>query len=149
MRIRVNGVPAPQGSKRHVGDGVLVESSARVKPWREAVRAETQRWLEDRGQAAAAAKGEPILVDIVFYVPRPVSLPKRMLLPTRRPDLDKLLRSTLDGLDEGGAFADDAQIVGITTSKHYAITEPAGAVIYVVRADELERGDLDERADEK
>ena len=30
----VPGIPAPQGSKRHVGHGVMVESSARVKSWR-------------------------------------------------------------------------------------------------------------------
>jgi Holliday junction resolvase RusA-like endonuclease len=29
--------PAPQGSKRHVGKGVLVESCRNVKPWRELV----------------------------------------------------------------------------------------------------------------
>lgn len=140
MRIRVNGIPAPQGSKRHVGNGVLVESSRRVKPWREAVRAETQRALEARGLAAAAERGEPVLVDLMFHVPRPASLPKRVLLPTRRPDLDKLVRSTLDGLDDGGAFADDAQIVGITASKHYARDDyPPGVTIYVQRADELEQ----------
>lgn len=137
MRIRVNGVPAPQGSKRHVGNGVLVESSSRVKPWREAVRAETQRVLEAGGQAAG--KGEPVLVDLMFHVPRPASLPKRVELPTKRPDLDKLVRSTFDGLDDGGAFADDAQIVAITASKHYARDGfPAGVTIYIQRADELE-----------
>lgn len=143
MRIRVNGIPAPQGSKRHVGNGVLVESSKRVKPWREAVRAETQRRLEladlqgGRGRMEA---GEPVLVDLLFHVPRPASLPKKVLLPAKRPDLDKLVRSTLDGLADGGAFPDDAQIVGITASKHYARGEfPPGVTIEIVSAAELER----------
>lgn len=30
--IIVHGIPAPQGSKRHVGNGVLLESSKMVKP---------------------------------------------------------------------------------------------------------------------
>ena len=35
--IRINGLPAPQGSKRHVGGGIMVESSKRAKPWRQDV----------------------------------------------------------------------------------------------------------------
>lgn len=145
MRIRINGIPAPQGSKRHVGNGVLVESSARVKPWREAVRAETQRWLELDGHSPAWP-GLPLLVDLMFHVPRPASLPKKVLLPAKRPDLDKLVRATLDGLADGGAFPDDAQIVGLTASKHYARDDyPPGVTIYIVSADELE---ADEEADQ-
>ena len=39
----VFGLPGPQGSKRFVGRtktgrGLMVESSAKVKPWREAVK---------------------------------------------------------------------------------------------------------------
>lgn len=37
IEITVHGLPAPQGSKRHVGRGVMVESSKNVKPWRSAV----------------------------------------------------------------------------------------------------------------
>lgn len=32
------GVPAPQGSKTHVGGGRLIESSRQVGAWRDAVR---------------------------------------------------------------------------------------------------------------
>ena len=42
ITITVYGMPGPQGSKRFVGTrggrGVMVESSAKVKPWREAVK---------------------------------------------------------------------------------------------------------------
>lgn len=31
--FHVIGLPAPQGSKKHVGHGVMVESSKKVKPW--------------------------------------------------------------------------------------------------------------------
>ena len=34
----VLGEPAPQGSKRHVGHGILLEQSKKVKPWREAIK---------------------------------------------------------------------------------------------------------------
>jgi crossover junction endodeoxyribonuclease RusA len=39
VAFTVRGLPAPQGSKRHVGGGRMVESSANVKPWRADVRA--------------------------------------------------------------------------------------------------------------
>ncbi len=42
LTITVYGTPGPQGSKRFMGvkggKGVLVESSKKVKPWREAVK---------------------------------------------------------------------------------------------------------------
>ena len=137
ITITVNGRPAPQGSKRHVGNGRMVEMSKAVGPWREAVRAETQhaiartRWI-----------GSPIptLIDVVFYLPRPAahygtgrnggvikgSAPD---FPAGRPDVDKLARAVLDGLVMGGALADDAQVVELQARKRWADGHPPGAVI--------------------
>jgi crossover junction endodeoxyribonuclease RusA len=123
--VRVDGVPAPQGSKRHVGNGRMIESSKKVGPWREAVRAETQR--QRQGQTVEDAA----IVDISIFLPRPRShygtgrnagrlTPRAPLVPAGRPDLDKLIRSTLDGIVEGGALADDALVVGISARKSYA-----------------------------
>jgi len=33
--IPVLGIPAAQGSKKHVGRGILIESSKKVAPWRQ------------------------------------------------------------------------------------------------------------------
>ena len=38
ITFEVYGQPAPQGSKRHVGGGRMIESSKAVAPWREAVK---------------------------------------------------------------------------------------------------------------
>jgi len=38
LRIDVKGIPGAQGSKRHVGRGIMVESSKKVAPWRSDVR---------------------------------------------------------------------------------------------------------------
>lgn len=127
MRIEVRGIPAPQGSKRHVGGGRMIEMSKAVGPWREAVRAETQRVLD--GEAPLAG---PVLVSVRFWLPRPRShyrtgrnahllrdsAPRR---PSGTPDVDKLARAVLDGLTAGGAFADDGQVVRLFASKHYAV----------------------------
>lgn len=111
MRFRVFGIPGPQGSKRFVGvkggKGVMVESSKKVLPWREAVKA-----------AALFARGTnkpidgPIVLRMVFTVRKPESAPKgRRTYPMRTPDLSKLARSTEDAMTDAGVWADDARII--------------------------------------
>lgn len=116
------GVPAPQGSKRHVGNGRMIESSTKVKPWRAAVAA----------AFPVAPIDGPVEVVVTFVLPRPKSERKTYTRPhTRRPDLDKLIRSTLDALT-GRAFGDDSQVTHIDIRKRTAhINEPSGAVIEV------------------
>jgi crossover junction endodeoxyribonuclease RusA len=110
MEIIVYGAPAPQGSKRHVGRGILVESSKRCKPWREAVH-----WAAVESKARVQG---PVEVVMVFTLPKPQSAPKRRRTwPDRRPDLDKLQRSTLDALVSAGAIEDDGRVVAIRAAK--------------------------------
>jgi crossover junction endodeoxyribonuclease RusA len=126
ITIEVRGLPAPQGSKRHVGHGIMVESSKAVGPWREAVRAETQRAMRWNGGTLEG----PVRLGVIFGLPRPkghygtgrnadqvkLSAPH---FPAGRPDLDKLLRALLDGLTAGGAWVDDAQVAIISALKKY------------------------------
>ena len=122
----VAGTPAPQGSKRHVGRGILVESSKLVKPWREAVK-----WAALSAPEQIALPG-PVAVDIVFHLKRPKSA-KADALPATRPDLDKLIRSTLDGLTEAAVFEDDARVCRLLCEKVYALDGRCGAFIAVSR----------------
>jgi crossover junction endodeoxyribonuclease RusA len=125
IRIEVRGTPAPQGSKRHVGGGRMIEQSKAVGPWREAVRAETQRVMEH-----FVPFGGPVTVILVFYLPRPRTLPRKIVLPFKRPDLDKLIRAVLDGLTDGGLWNDDGQVQTITAQKFYATAaDPPGAIV--------------------
>lgn len=105
------GRPAPQGSKRHVGGGVMVESSSeRLKPWREAVKQAALNvlavaWLPHPLDG-------PLAVRMVFTMPKPRSAPKtRRTWPDRTPDLSKLIRATEDALTDAGVWADDARVV--------------------------------------
>jgi len=127
--ITVHGMPAPQGSKRHVGKGIMVESSAKVKPWREAVK-----WaaLEN----GTAIKG-PVAMEIIFTLPKSKSAPKkRVTFPDRKPDVDKLVRSTFDALVSAGTIEDDARVVSLYTRKvfpnegQHSLKVP-GAMIFV------------------
>jgi crossover junction endodeoxyribonuclease RusA len=124
ISFTVSGItPAPQGSKRHLGHGVLVEASTRVKPWRQAV---TTAALEARRAAGLHGLVEgPCSVSVVFSFQRPRShygrrglRPGAPLWKASRPDLDKLTRSTLDGLSQA-LIRDDAQVVTLTAAKRY------------------------------
>ncbi len=114
----VVGTPAPQGSKRHVGRGKMIESSNKVAPWREAIRNE-----------AAAIRPEtpmegPLDVQMGFTLTRPKSRPRKDNWPDRRPDIDKLVRSTLDALGMAGVYVDDAQVCFLGVWKRY-VGDPA------------------------
>jgi crossover junction endodeoxyribonuclease RusA len=110
--IIVYGTPAPQGSKRHIGRGILMESSKKCKPWREAVH-----WAAIESKVRVEG---PVEVVMVFTLAKPRSAPKRRRTwPDRRPDLDKLSRSTLDALVSAGAIEDDGRVIAIRAAKTF------------------------------
>lgn len=74
----------------------------------------------------------------MFYLRRPPSAPKSRQYPDRKPDLDKLIRSTLDALVIGGVIEDDARIIAIRAGKVYARTRPTGALIEINSLAEIE-----------
>ena len=142
--IIVKGVPAPQGSKNprpiyrgrgptrvFTGKVALEESSQAVGPWREAVRnAFEKQWRWGR------IVGPVRLTRCVFVLIRPSThygtgrnahrlRPDAPAYPIakQRNDIDKLLRSTMDGITSAGVikkirpvgvvWADDSQVVGV------------------------------------
>lgn len=131
LEVRVNGCPAPQGSKRHVGGGVMIESSKKVKPWRSDVKDAAEKAIADKGWLPLDG---PVELHVAFLLDRPKSVsPKTRPMPTVKPDLDKLVRSTLDALKSAGAYRDDANVVRIATWKRYASSEEAQGAIIVVK----------------
>ena len=132
FQFTVYGIPGPQGSKRHVGNGVMVESSKAVKPWRESVK---WAYIE---QARNKRIAGPVSLVIAFTLHRPPSIAKKRKWPLVPPDLDKLVRSTGDALTQVGAYEDDARVVVLMAVKRYvgdpkAMASP-GAVINVMEA---------------
>ncbi|MFC8463358.1 RusA family crossover junction endodeoxyribonuclease [Streptomyces sp. NPDC057250] len=120
FEVIVRGLPAPQGSKRHVGGGRMIESSKNVTPWRGSV---TTYAVQARQRRRGFVKlTEPLIADMVFAFDRPKghfgtgrnagklrpSAPRR---PHGVPDLSKLVRSTEDALKTAGIYQDDALIV--------------------------------------
>ena len=147
IKIRVNGLPAPQGSKRHLGRGILVESSKRAKPWRQDVK------LDSRDQYKGETLTGPVFIEITFWLPRPQShyrtgkyagqlKPNAPVYSTSAQggDIDKLVRCTLDGLSAkcgGTVIADDSLVVGLICEKRYVTSqEGVGATISVEKYEE-------------
>ena len=138
------GDPAPQGSHRYVGNGVMIESSKRVKPWRAQVAAAARDAMVGRDMPTG-----PVAVTLDVYLPRPAShygtgrntgrlRPSAPLWPTSRRlgDADKHARSALDALT-GIVYTDDSLVVALHVYKTYSdATHPVGARILI---DSLER----------
>ncbi len=126
--------PAPQGSKRHVGNGRMIESSKNVKPWRYLV------------QQAAIATGQatimgPVSLSCVFLFPRPKShfnskgelKPSAPKFHSVKPDGSKCLRSTEDALVDAGLLQDDARIaISCHTKRYVGASEHPGAIITII-----------------
>lgn len=115
IAFRVFGTPAPQGSKRHVGNGRMIESSKKVKPWRQDVKA-----AAEVARMGSPPIDRPIRVTFVFTLQKPLSAPKRRRTwPSRKPDLSKLVRSTEDAMVDAGLIRDDALIVECNARKAF------------------------------
>lgn len=133
--IRVFGTPAPQGSKRAFGSR-LVEVSKKVKPWRAAIEQAVKLRPEDPLDG-------PLSVRITFLMQRPLmhygtgknkhilrsSAPKYHI---QTPDVDKLARSTLDGLTQARAIADDKLVCVLHAQKMYTDFDIAPGAIIII-----------------
>ncbi|MFJ4627095.1 RusA family crossover junction endodeoxyribonuclease [Streptomyces sp. NPDC088847] len=120
LTVAVLGDPGPQGSKTHVGGGRMIESSAKVRPWRDTV-AWTAIRERNRVRGWKPLTGE-VALSLTFTLARPRShygtgrnasqvRPAAPARPTGTPDLDKLIRSTQDALKTARILRDDSLVV--------------------------------------
>ena len=151
IKIRVHGLPKPQGSKSFKGlskrgHAILTESSSGSRVWRQDVK------LDSRGQYRGPLLTGPVAIEIIFYLPRPQGHYKTInkqvsnVIKDNAPvystscasgDVDKLIRCTLDGLSAkcgGCVIADDSLVVRLLSEKRYVTqSEACGAAITVVQ----------------
>lgn len=128
------GVPVAQGSKRHVGRGVMVETAKGLQPWRDSVMAAVLR------VGAAVRFHGPVEVSMAFFFPRPAnhygtgknagnlkeSAPR---FKQSAPDIDKLARAVLDAVVQSGVLQDDSLVVLLHAEKTYSDRPGARVVI--------------------
>jgi Holliday junction resolvase RusA-like endonuclease len=143
LTIAVTGLPAPQGSKSgfynpKLGRVQMVESSKKVKPWRQDVTAAA---LNAKAETGWAPPSVAVEVAIAFHMPRPryhfgtgrnahQLKPGAPVYVDKKPDIDKLVRSTLDALTSADVLRDDAQVGRLVIDELYA-NGPTGAQITI------------------
>lgn len=139
LDITVIGRPAPQGSHGLGSAGQFLDASPYLAAWRRAVKIGAYQAYRQAGLSASLPvfpAGTPVTVErCTFYVDREQCRAAGTDEPVGDPDIDKLLRATLDAL--GGAkketarlFADDAQVVAIRDlSKTRAMADPGALII--------------------
>lgn len=125
---------ATQGSKRHVGNGIMRETNQRLRPWRSLVT-----------DAALATShpliNHPVSISITFRFLRPKGHYNKTGLSPKAPahltskqkgDIDKLSRAVLDALT-GSLLLDDSQVVQLAAHKRYCTQhEKPGALITII-----------------
>lgn len=114
LQATVMGIPRPQGSKRHVGGGRIIDANADVLlPWREAVAASVARAIPPGWDTEGA-----YTLTAVFTWPRLKTRDDKY--KASPPDLDKLLRAVMDACTSAGAFRDDGRVVEAHALKMYS-----------------------------
>ncbi len=119
IEFEVFGVPIPKGSMKAFNlpgmkHPVVTADNKKTKPWAQQI---TYTAMEFRQNPLWSG---PIYLLAEFQMPKPKSLSKRRFsYPTRKPDMDKLLRTLKDAL-KGIFYYDDAQVVRVVMLKRYA-----------------------------
>ena len=132
IMIVVRGKPAPQGSKVSFRNGYMKETSPFLMPWRNQIVSACIEQKINNGKIIE----DPVEIFIDFLFHRPQShygtgrnegnlKPSAPVYPTTRTtgDIDKLCRSTLDGLSvpSGGILLkDDSLVVRLKAVKSFA-----------------------------
>jgi crossover junction endodeoxyribonuclease RusA len=128
LHFSVDGTPAPQGSKRHVGGGVMVEMAKEARPWRDLIAWHAKQAIGEQGWEPIYG---PVHVELLFRFARPAShygtgknqSKLKRSAPDYKfstPDLDKLVRNVLDALVTAGVFRNDGQVAVLVADKRYA-----------------------------
>lgn len=133
LHVTVPGIARPQGSKRHVGGGRMIEASNYVAAWRAKVANHMIAAIirDERQRGTRWPLTGPVHLQVAFYLPRPQNHYRagkfagmlRNVAPVEMqtgPDLDKLVRAIGDAMTAACVVVDDKQIHRINAVKAWA-----------------------------
>ena len=129
--------PAPQGSKKPIGNNRFIEASKKLEPWREAIGEAIERMFVATVDRSCFAPDTPLEVWVTFVVPRPATVKEAARpWPIKPPDTDKYCRSLGDGMSlaryvDPPLIPDDSQIVRWHAEKVYGTRGDMGARVAV------------------
>jgi Holliday junction resolvase RusA-like endonuclease len=140
----VAGVVSAQGSKRHVGRGILVDQNANLQPWRDSI-CYAARQAGGLPRGGPVFKG-PVRVTLAATYARPKSHYRTgrnahllkddaPFYKTSAPDTDKVCRAALDAITASGLWHDDAQVAVLVANKRYVQQGDPGLAVQI---DDLE-----------
>ena len=119
MTAWIKGVPVAKARPRvtMVGGKARAYTPKKSADWERQIARE---WTHERQSAA-------VRLDIVFGMPIPQSWSKKqqdaaasgLLLPSKKPDIDNLIKAVMDALN-GVAYDDDNQVIELSAKKVYA-----------------------------
>jgi Holliday junction resolvase RusA-like endonuclease len=114
MTFKIRGNPVAQGRPKFVrrGNHVGAYDPGKSKSWKETVKWQVLEQKPEKLQGA-------LIMAMVFHLPRPKSLPKKVIEHTKKPDLDNLVKAVKDAL-KGICYHDDSQIVSLRAEKVYS-----------------------------
>ncbi len=122
LTFHVVGVPQPKGSARaFIPKGwkraIVTSDNPKNKGWQQLVAEAASIAIQNHGgfrliETAAA-------LTVTFYLPRPKVIGAKNPPHTKKPDLDKLIRSCKDALSKI-VWRDDSLVTEVIAAKHYA-----------------------------
>lgn len=142
LSFTVFGTAQPKGSARaFVPKGwkraIVTSANPKNKGWQQLVAEAASQALN--GQTFYT--GGAVRLTVVFSLPRPKSLPKKVSAHLKKPDLDKLVRSVKDALTKV-VWQDDAQVTEIHAVKQYAVDQQSPCATIRVLALDAEQPSL-------
>jgi Holliday junction resolvase RusA-like endonuclease len=113
------GIPKAQGRPKFFrrGNHVGTYDPKESRHWKNNVSAQIV------AQKPQFIKSGAISVIMLFHLPKPKSLSKKVLRHVKKPDIDNLQKAIFDSC-KGILWGDDSQVVEIFAAKSYALEEP-------------------------
>ena len=124
LKYFVRGDPVGKGRPRFArrGPGVYVYAPPKTVDWETKVTGQTANALlrtKIRSITTLPFQGR-VEADFIFFLPRPKSSkPEKEPHRLKKPDVDNLIKSMLDGM-QGLVFDDDKVVTDVSGSKRYA-----------------------------
>jgi Holliday junction resolvase RusA-like endonuclease len=136
----IEGTPVPKGRPRFGKDQYgrpRTYTPTETRDWEDDIGWQTRKvvlgFASDRfgREEVRFPFTERVISELTFFMPRPKSYPKKVVVMNKKPDLDNLSKAVLDGLAKARIIKDDNIVTDEINRKRYAEAEgmPAGVLV--------------------